>query len=89
MLGESKMSEEENNEQTFLTEDEVSKILGVSRQTLLKLRKVGALDTYRQGGKKLLYNADNVRAYLSVKNAITKQPINQSGEYYEQRIKYF
>lgn len=79
MNGESKMSEEKNNEQ-FLTEAEVSKILGLSRQTLLKLRKEGALDTYRQGGKSLLYSADNVRAYLSVKNAITKQPINQSGE---------
>jgi hypothetical protein len=77
---ESKMSEEENNEQDFLTGAEVSKILGLSRQSLLKLRKLGTLDTYHQGGKKLLYSADNVRAFLSVKNAITKQPINQSGE---------
>lgn len=80
------MSEEESkiievgDGQVFLTETEVCKILGLSRQTLLKLRKEGALDTYRQGGKSLLYSADNVRAYLSVKNAITKQPINQSGE---------
>lgn len=87
MLGESKMSEEESkiievgdNEQVFLTEIEVCKILGLSRQTLLKLRKVGTLDTYRQGGKILLYSADNVSAFLSLQSAIIKQPIKQSGE---------
>ena len=77
---ESKMGEEENNEQVFLTGAEVSKILGLSRQSLLKLRKLGTLDTYRQGGTKLMYSAANVRDFLSAKNTITKQPINQSGE---------
>ena len=77
---ESKIIEGENNEQVFLTGAEVSKILGLSRQSLLKLRKLGTLDTYLQGGKKLLYSADNVSAFLSLQSAIIKQPTNQSGE---------
>jgi excisionase family DNA binding protein len=62
---------EEDNEVVYLTGAEVSKILGLSRQTLLALRKKGALEGYKQGSK-LLYSSDNVRAFLSNRTTITK-----------------
>lgn len=68
-----------NNEQVFLTGTEVSKILGLSKQTLLKLRKVGALDTYTLGNSRVVYCAANVKAFLQSR-VPTKQPINQTGE---------
>ena len=62
---------EEDNEVVYLTGAEVSKILGLSRQTLLLLRKKGALEGYMQGSK-LLYSSDNVRAFLGNRTTITK-----------------
>jgi len=73
------MSNLVDEEKVYLTETEVSKILGLSRQTLLKLRKAGALDTYYQG-KKLLYDADNVKAFLVSRTEIKKHPVNPVGE---------
>lgn len=65
---------EENEDSVYLTGVEVSKILGLSRQTLLALRKKGVLEGYKQGSK-LLYSADNVRAFLSNRTSIIKLPI--------------
>jgi excisionase family DNA binding protein len=62
---------EKDNEVVYLTGAEVSKILGLSRQTLLALRKKGALEGYKQGST-LLYSSDNVRAFLSNRTTITK-----------------
>ena len=62
---------EEDNEVVYLTGVEVSKILGLSRQTLLALRKKGVLEGYKQGSK-LLYSSDNVRAFLCSRSTITK-----------------
>lgn len=73
------MSELDNSEQVFLTGAEVSKILGLSKQTLLKLRKVGALDTYTSGNSRVVYCAENVKAFLQSR-VPTKQQNNQSGE---------
>jgi len=64
---------EENEDSVYLTGAEVSKILGLSRQTLLALRKKGALEGYKQGSK-LLYSADNVRAFLNNRTTIIKLP---------------
>jgi excisionase family DNA binding protein len=65
---------EENEDSVYLTGAEVSKILGLSRQTLLALRKKGALEGYKQGSK-LLYCAENVRAFLNNRTTIIKLPI--------------
>jgi len=73
------MNENVDEDKVYLTVTEVSKILGLSRQTLLKLRKAGALDTYYQGNK-LRYDADNVKAFLVSRTEIKKHPINPLGE---------
>jgi|APGre2960657373_1045057.scaffolds.fasta_scaffold02191_5 excisionase family DNA binding protein len=67
---------DEETDQVYLTGKEVSKILGVSRDTLYRLRKSGALDTYRKGGRNVLYNAADVKELLTKRNTITKQPTN-------------
>jgi prophage antirepressor-like protein len=69
---------QEGDEKVYLTETEVSKILGLSRQTLLKIRKAGALDTYYRG-KKLLYESENVKAFLISRTEIKKHPVNPVG----------
>ena len=61
----------ETEEFVYLTGAEVSKILGLSRQTLLALRKKGVLEGYSQGSK-LVYSATNVKAFLQSRTAITK-----------------
>ena len=61
----------ENEEIVYLTGAEVSKILGLSRQTLLALRKKGVLEGYSQGSK-LVYSAANVKEFLQSRTTITK-----------------
>lgn len=59
----------------YLTSEEVSKILGVSRQTLLKLRKKGALEGFSKEGKiGILYDAEAVKTLLQARTTITKLP---------------
>jgi excisionase family DNA binding protein len=60
-----------DEEVVYLTGAEVSKILGLSRQTLLALRKKGALEGYSQGSK-LMYSAANVKEFLQSRTTITK-----------------
>ena len=67
---------DEESDQVYLTGKEVSKILGLSRSSLHRLRQSGALDTYRKGGKNVLYNAADVKELLTKRNTITKQPTN-------------
>jgi excisionase family DNA binding protein len=64
---------EDNNEVVYLTGEEVSKILGLSRQMLLRLRKQGAIEGYKQGSK-LLYSSENIKAFLNSRTTITKLP---------------
>jgi excisionase family DNA binding protein len=60
-----------DNPTVYLTGLEVASLLGLSRQTLLALRKKGVLEGYRQGPR-LLYSADNVTEFLNSRNEITK-----------------
>ena len=71
-------------EEVFLTSAEVKKILSVSSQTLLRLRRSGRLDTYYQGmgdvvptNARPVYSAENVRAFLESRDRITKHTRNQ------------
>ena len=72
-------------EEVFLTSAEVKKILSVSSQTLLRLRRSGSLDTYYQGmgddvptNARPVYSAENVRAFLESRGKIIKRNPNQS-----------
>jgi len=67
---------DKDSDQVYLTGKEVSKILGLSTKTLYLLRKSGALETYRKGGRDILYSESNVREFLTKRNTITKQPTN-------------
>lgn len=67
---------DEETDQVYLTGKEVSKILGLSRSSLHRLRQSGALETYFMGGKSVLFREDNVRDLLTKRTTITKQPTN-------------
>lgn len=59
----------------YLTTEETSKILGVSRQTLLKLRKKGILEGFSKGGQVgIHYKAEAIKALLQSRSTITKLP---------------
>jgi len=65
-------------EEVFLTAIEVMNLLDISRQTLLRLRKEGKLDTYHKGGLAgaghLRFSASNVETFLTQSNQMVKQP---------------
>jgi predicted DNA-binding transcriptional regulator AlpA len=75
---------DESDEEVYLTQPEVMKLLDVSRQTLLRLRNEGKLDTYYKGGVKgagrLRFSASNVEAFLTQNTKMIKQPIVTTGE---------
>lgn len=67
------MNTEEQN--VYLTSAEVSKILGVTRQTLLSLRKKGVLEGFsKEGHNGVLYNAQAIKDLLQSRTTITKLP---------------
>jgi excisionase family DNA binding protein len=68
---------DEESDQVYLTGKEVSKILGLSRSSLHRLRQSGALETYFMGGKNVLFREDNVRDLLTKRTTITKQPTEE------------
>ena len=68
---------DEETDQVYLTGKEVSKILGLSRSSIQRLRKSGALETYFMGGKSVLFREDNVRDLLTKRTTITKQPTEE------------
>lgn len=68
---------DEETDQVYLTGKEVSKILGLSRATLHRLRRSGALETYFMGGRSVLFREDNVRDLLTKRTTITKQPTEE------------
>ena len=68
---------DEETDQVYLTGKEVSKILGLSRSSLHRLRQSGALETYFMGGKSVLFREDNVRDLLTKRTTITKQPTEE------------
>jgi excisionase family DNA binding protein len=68
---------DEESDQVYLTGKEVSKILGLSRSSLHRLRQSGALETYFMGGKSVLFREDNVRDLLTKRTTITKQPTEE------------
>ena len=68
---------DEETDQVYLTGKEVSKILGLSRSSLHRLRQSGALETYFMGGKNVLFREDNVRDLLTKRTTITKQPTEE------------
>ena len=74
----------EIDEEVFLTSLEVMKLLKISRQTLLRLRNEGKLDTYHKGGLKgaghLRFSATNVEAFLTKSNTMIKQPVVTTGD---------
>jgi len=69
---------DEVEDEVFLTSIEVMDLLDISRQTLLRLRKEGKLDTYRKGGLvgtgRLRFSASNVEAFLTKSNTLIKEP---------------
>jgi excisionase family DNA binding protein len=68
---------DKESDQVYLTGKEVSKILGLSRSSLHRLRQSGALETYFMGGKNVLFREDNVRDLLTKRTTITKQPTEE------------
>jgi hypothetical protein len=69
--------EEQNDEDVYLTTDQVMKILGLSRQSISRLRLTNVLTTYRQGTK-YLSSAKEVKALLTQRTTIVK--INNTQE---------
>lgn len=69
--------EPQDDEDVYLTTDQVMKILGLSRQSISRLRLTGVLTTYRQGTK-YLSSAKEVKALLTQRTAIVK--INNTQE---------
>ena len=70
--------EEQNDEDVYLTTDQVMKILGLSRQSISRLRLTNVLTAYRQGTK-YLSSAKEVKALLTQRTTIVKINNTQEG----------
>lgn len=70
--------EPQEDEDVYLTTDQVMKILGLSRQSISRLRLTGVLTTYRQGTK-YLSSAKEVEDLLTQRTTIVKINHTQEG----------
>ncbi len=70
--------EPQEDEDVYLTTDQVMKILGLSRQSISRLRLTGVLTTYRQGTK-YLSSAKEVEDLVTQRTTIVKINHTQEG----------
>lgn len=64
---------EEEGGEVFLTSQQVIKLLGISLQSLVRIRKTGKLPTYTRGCN-VFFSAEDVKTLLQERTTIIKQP---------------